>query len=90
MDPLKAPGSDGVPAVFCQKHRETVGPYIMKAVQHFFENRFLLHEWNTTLICLIPKVIKPEEASQFRPISLCNVIYKIIAKVLVNRMKPIL
>ena len=43
-----------------------------------------------TLIVLIPKVDNPKHLKQFRPISLCNVVYKIITKVLVNRVRPFL
>lgn len=63
---------------------------VTEAVQYFFNHGYLLQEWNATIICLIPIVEKPEEASQFRPISLCNVVYKIISKVLVDRLKPIM
>lgn len=40
---------------------------------------------NETDICLIPKIVKPEFISQFRPISLCNTVYIILTKVVVNR-----
>lgn len=45
---------------------------------------------NHTYIALIPKTGKPRKVIDFRPISLCNVIYRIIAKAIANRLKPIL
>lgn len=45
---------------------------------------------NQTLVCLIPKVKQPNHASEFRPISLCNDIFKIITKTIANRLKLIL
>ena len=46
--------------------------------------------WNNTTVVLIPNVRKPEHIKDMRPISLCNVIYKVISKVVANRLKGIL
>ena len=45
---------------------------------------------NSTFIALIPKVKQPRKVSNFHPIGLCNVVYKLISKVLVNQLKKIL
>ena len=50
----------------------------------------ILKSINHTFITLIPKVNNLERVSDFRPISPCNVIYKIISKVIANRLKPLL
>ena len=48
------------------------------------------NDFNAIVIVTIPKVNSPELLSQFRPISLCNILYKIATKVLANRLKNIL
>lgn len=45
---------------------------------------------NHTYVALIPKVEKPRQVTEFRPISLCNVIYRIITKTIANRLKHML
>ena len=55
-----------------------------------FHNGHLLKEINMNFITLIPKLESPEASHHYRPISLCNVSYKIIAKILANRVKPFL
>ncbi|KAL0451451.1 UNVERIFIED_CONTAM: LINE-1 retrotransposable element O protein [Sesamum latifolium] len=56
----------------------------------FFVTGRLLKQVNSTLISLIPKVNNPTVVGEFRPISCCNVLYKIITKILVQRMRGIL
>jgi hypothetical protein len=90
MFPLKAPGPDGYPAQFFQKHWDLCGEEVTKAVLRILRGDDNPEGINKTFIVLIPKVVSPEELGQFRPISLCNVIYKIASKVLANRLKEIL
>ena len=90
LDPHKAPGSDGFGASFFQDHWVVIKEHLCAAIKDFFRSGKLLKEVNHTLITLIPKVANPETTAHFRPISLCNTVYKIVAKILVNRMKPIL
>ena len=67
-----------------------MGESVIIDVLDFLNNGNMLPDINHTNIVLIPKVKNPERMSKFRPISLCNVIYKIISKVLANRLKQVL
>ena len=88
LGPLKTPGPDGIPAALYQKYWSTVRIDIINMVKAFFHSSFMLKTLNHTFITLIPKIPKPEKVTQFRPIAICNVTYKIISKILVNKLKP--
>lgn len=90
MGPLKSPGPDGFPAAFKKKYWHILGSNIAACVLNFLNEGVLPSNLNFTFIVLIPKVAKPERITKFRPISLCNVIYKIGSKVIANRVKPFL
>ena len=63
---------------------------VIGAVRNFFDEGVMPEGVNNTSIVLIPKKDKPDELKDFRPISLCNVIYKIVSKCLANRIRPFL
>lgn len=60
------------------------------AATEFIKTGEILEELNRTNIVLIPKVPNLEDVSQFHPISLCNYSYKILSKILANRLKTAL
>jgi hypothetical protein len=63
---------------------------IIRSVRQFFETARMPPDVNDTAIVLIPKIEKPELLKDYRPISLYNVIYKIVSKCLVNQLRPLL
>lgn len=90
IGPLKAPGPDGFPARFFQRNWGVLKEDVTKAVMKFFEDGVMPEGVNETVIVLIPKGNDPKNIKDYRPISLCNVIYKVISKVLVNHLRPFL
>ncbi|GKE03761.1 RNA-directed DNA polymerase, eukaryota, reverse transcriptase zinc-binding domain protein, partial [Tanacetum coccineum] len=83
----KAPGPDGYTAKFYKKAWSVVGKDVCDAIKEFFKNGKILGEVNATLITLVPKSNTPQRVSDYRPIACCNVLYKIISKILTNRIK---
>ncbi|XP_013639673.1 PREDICTED: uncharacterized protein LOC106344925 [Brassica oleracea var. oleracea] len=86
----KSPGPDVYSVEFLRASWDTVGEDIIVAVAEFFRNGRLLKDLNTTTIVLIPKTSAACRLGDFRLISCCNLVYKVITKIIVNRLKSIL
>jgi hypothetical protein len=83
-----SPGPDGFNVKFYLATWSWIGDDVAILVRSFFESGVLPAHINDTHIALIPKKLVPLVPADYRPISLCNVIYKLIAKSLANRLKP--
>ena len=90
MFPLKVPGLDGMPPLFFQHFLPKVGEVVTKIVLDFLNSGIAPPNFNETHVVLIPKCKEPKKITDYRPISLCNVVYKITSKAFVNRLKKIL
>ncbi|XP_042940888.1 uncharacterized protein LOC122275743 isoform X2 [Carya illinoinensis] len=85
----KAPGPDGFSMSFFQECWDVVKEDIMKVFQELHEAGKFEKSLNTTFIALIPKKVGANEVSAYRPISLVSGVYKIISKVLANRLSEV-
>ncbi|KAA3482032.1 reverse transcriptase [Gossypium australe] len=90
MGPTKAPGPNGFPAIFFQKYWHILGKEVLGFCLGVLNKGKEVDSVNMTNIVLIPKVQNPTLLVNFRPISLCSVLYKLIAKTLANRMQNVM
>ena len=86
----KALRPDCLHAVFFQRYWGVVGESVCRVVLGILNERKSLGDINKTQVVLIPKVKSLRSITEFRPISLCNVTYKIVTKPLANRLKVVL
>eukprot|EP00253_Pinus_taeda_P010319 PITA_10319 len=86
----KAPGSDGFTINFYKACWNTVKQDVWEVVEDSRRSGTILKSLNSTFLALIPKTEEAKTPDKFRPIALCNVIYKIISKLIASRMKTIL
>ena len=90
MHPNTALRQDGLPPLFYQKFWALTGTYVTQAALDFLNHGIVPSNYNDTQIVLIPKVQNPRKIIEYRPISLCNVAYKIASKAVANRLKSVL
>lgn len=90
MGALKAPGPDGFQGVFYYRFWQQIHAEVQGTVADFLRGASNPSALNKTNLVLIPKILEPQSNSLFRPISLCNFSYKVLSKVMVNQIKPLL
>ena len=86
MHPLKSPGH----AQFFQSNWNSLGTDVAKFIQTIFITTPIPEDLTQVKLVLIPKISNPKTASHLQPRSLCNTMYKLLTKLLVNRLKPFL
>jgi hypothetical protein len=86
----KALGPDGFTVEFFKACWEIVRKDVYRVVEDSRRSFSILKALNDTMITLIPKENESKTPDRYRPITLCNVVYKIISKVIENRLKPLL
>ncbi|GJS04028.1 RNA-directed DNA polymerase, eukaryota [Tanacetum coccineum] len=86
----KSPGPDGFSFEFFRRYWNFIGPEFCSAVESFFISGFLPKGCNASFIALIPKVLDAKFVSDFRPISLIGSVYKVITKILANRLAAVI
>jgi hypothetical protein len=86
----KAPGPDGFTSDFFHHCWQMIREEVWEIIEDSRSSGQVLPALNVTFLALIPKEGQISHPTQFRPIALCNVIYKLLTKVIARRLKPIL
>ena len=88
LKPFKAPGPDGLHASFFQRFWLIVGDSVKAEVRKTFLDCKIPEYLNRTNVVLIPKMAGLKSLGNYRPVNLCNIVYKIVTKILVARIRP--
>lgn len=86
----KSAGPHGFPAEFYKSAWHIIGNDVINTCLHFFRTGHLYKQFNNTFIAQIPKVVGDDNLENFRPISLCNFIYKVISKLVADRIQKVI
>ncbi|KAK2656715.1 hypothetical protein Ddye_009767 [Dipteronia dyeriana] len=89
-DGNKAPGPDGLTLSFIQANWEVIGDEFLRFMSEFHKDNAIVKNMNKTFIALVPKCGKPKSIKDFGPISLVGCMYKVLAKVLANRVTKVM
>lgn len=90
MQPWKAPRRDGMHVIIYQRFWHIIGDDITRLVSGILHGSLSPSCVNHTNIALIPKIKTPTKAADFRPITLCNVLSKLVSKAIVIKLKDFL
>lgn len=90
LKPFKAPGPNGLHAGFFQRFWLVVGSSVIEEIKLIFAEKRIANYINTTHIALIPKIQGPVMLGNYKPISLCNTVYKVLTKIVVAKLRPYL
>lgn len=85
MHPSKAPRPDDLPPLFYQRPWDIVDPTVTTAVLQVLNSGEVPPNLNHTFFTLISKKNQPMKVAEYHPISLCNILYKLISKIVANR-----
>ncbi|XP_020684157.1 uncharacterized protein LOC110100819 [Dendrobium catenatum] len=83
-------GPDGFNFHFYKTSWHIIGPVMIRAVHSFFDKYYMPAGVKATALAIIPKHFNATTIADYRPIALCNVLYKIIAKIIALRLKPVM
>ncbi|CAA7387638.1 unnamed protein product [Spirodela intermedia] len=90
MSRNRAPGPDDFLADFYSTCWDIIGTDLVHAIKEFFRRKVFQRNWKATFITLIPKVVNPTSFRDFRHISLYNVCYKVVSKIITTRLSVFL